>query len=117
MKIFFPKKWPDDLAHWLNDKKYTWFHKGYDYAATITRAIPVLAQCELTDLYYTVWSIMRGVNRWRQPEIDKLKKAFILHYIPHLEYKLPNGTWVRELRRDMLKDLEELVTRATSSIG
>lgn len=52
---------------WLRkDPRFAWFVKGYEYAATQTRAIPALASIEPELLYFAVDAIMRA-NKEEEP--------------------------------------------------
>jgi hypothetical protein len=58
--IYMAQEIPADS--WLREPEYAWFLNGYRYAATQTRAIPALANTDPHDLYFAVWSIMRGAG-------------------------------------------------------
>lgn len=47
---------------WLNDPEYVDFVKGYEYAATQTRAITVLAKISPEDAYFIYYAIKRGID-------------------------------------------------------
>lgn len=51
---------PND--HWLNDARFAWFKRGYEYASTQTKAIPALAQSNAGHLYFALTAIMRGAG-------------------------------------------------------
>lgn len=47
---------------WLNRPGHEWFHDGYEYAATQTRAIPALSKCSAEEIEAVVWAVMRGAG-------------------------------------------------------
>lgn len=45
---------------WLNEEKYDWFRKGYQYALTQNRSIAAMSSASPEDLYFFVSSILRA---------------------------------------------------------
>jgi hypothetical protein len=45
---------------WLNEEKYDWFKKGYQYALTQNRSIAAMSSASPEDLYFFVSSILRA---------------------------------------------------------
>lgn len=45
---------------WLNESRFAWFLKGYQYASTQTRSIPALSETTPENLYFAVCSILRA---------------------------------------------------------
>lgn len=62
LPVMLPQAFPRDPEHWLRAPERQWFRDGWGYAQTQTRAIPALSKCSAEELYFAVWSILRGAK-------------------------------------------------------
>ena len=65
---------------YLNNPRFAWFRKGYEYAGTQTAAIPALSAVTPEELFSAVWAVMRGAGL--QSVMDELEK-----------HEQPGGLW------------------------
>jgi cytochrome c553 len=62
-------------SSWLNEKRFEWFVKGYEFASTQMRSIPALSQTRPEDMYFAVSSVVRGAARDKFEHMpEKLKR-------------------------------------------
>lgn len=51
-----------DPNSWLNEPRFEWFKKAYQYASTQTLAIPALSASDPEDLYYATRAFLRSMG-------------------------------------------------------
>jgi hypothetical protein len=49
-------------SSWLNEPRFEWFKKGYEYASSQTLAIPTLAVVAPEELYHATMAILRSMG-------------------------------------------------------
>lgn len=86
---------------WLNEEKYDWFRKGYEYASTQTRSIEAMSSTSPEDLYFFVSSILRA----NDIDINEIKTTNqIIKEAAEATEK--NNTKIEKIREEMNKTFD-----------